>query len=272
MRSAQLRGSGGAIAWGAGILILIFLITMVQIQFGLFLPRPNGNAVPPNIPLSSSEKPVLGTDVSIAGQEYAIWDIRDANTNMLKFMTVSDPNTGTINGDSNLESHAFAVRIAFQIASDIKSINDFESGSSAGNKISGMIESALVLLTGTGQSGAVVTAIQDTATVTTSLVTIAGSTSDSANNLVSNPSDQNADLFLTKLDMATGVSASQKLVAFSVLISSAFVELHIPTGPLFQTMYEDLTLGTNPSLSVTSATFGALEESQTNDALAARGL
>jgi hypothetical protein len=113
---------------------------------------------------------------------------RDTNTNMLKFIIVSDPNSGTIDRDPSLESRAFAIRLAFQIASDIKSINSFEQ-SGAASTVGGMVASAITFANGGAQTGAAVLAIQDTTAVATSLVAIAGSTSNSADNLVSNPSD-----------------------------------------------------------------------------------
>lgn len=265
---------------GAAILLIIIVIAALGgLAFCIFAcPFNLDIGAKPNIPLSPNEKPVPFSRVRIGGVSYGLWDIRDNSTSLLKFMVLVNPNDGTVIHDAHTQSEAFAIRLAFLTAYLVKSINDrAQNAQDAAGRLAGLQNAAAFAARYVGQESVadsilkVGTDLQEKTGSAIALAATLDSSKDTANALVRDPSDTNADLFLSNLGLTTAVSSSQRAAFIGFLFSNTLQQANIPVGSWLEQIYESITGGANPSLSLLSATFGTYEASQTTSALESRG-
>jgi len=258
---------------GAAFAIVTGIITV---------PAPKDNGVKPNIPLQN-EKLVPVARMKVDGNEYALWDVRDSSTNILKFMILADPGTGQLILGSSIQSRAFAIRLALQAAYLVKSINDqAHNAQDAAGQLAALGNVAAYGAEYVGQ-GAIIEKIRDIGSQmqekTAPALVLAATldeNKDSVKALTDEPSNRNADLFLTNLGLtaaqAAAAGSSQEAAFICFLFSAALQQGSIPIGSWLQQIYDSITGGSNPSLSLLSETFGTYETVQTTSALNARGV
>jgi hypothetical protein len=285
-----LGGSGfgfGSVLTGVCVMVLIIGLVMggaafVMVRGLMAIPAAKDNGIEPKIPLEN-EKVVPVARMKIDGNEYALWDVRDNSTNVLKFMILADPGTGQRILDSSIQSRAFAIRLALQAAYLVKSINDqAHNAQDAAGQLAALGKVAAYGAEYVGQ-GRIIEKIRDIASQmeekTAPALVLAATldeNKDSAKALTDQPSDRNANLFLTNLGLtaaqAAAAGSSQEAAFICFLFSAALRQGSIPIGSWLQQIYDSITGGSNPSLSLLSQTFGTYETAQTTSALNARGV
>jgi hypothetical protein len=267
---------------GLTVLLMVFLLigagSLSAIYFGWFPPKNNDSGATPRIPLLRNEKLVFVSRVDISGSMRAIWDVRDNVTNILKFMVLVDPSNGQVIRDQDIVSKAFAIRLALDMAITVNTLADKvnQAGQFAttivglGN-IASRIASSLGEVSTVGAIERFTSSVADSSSVASAVCVSLSASSDSASRLTSDPSDQNADFFLTSLGASSLLTASQRAALIYLILSNSLQSLGLSPGPWLQSIYGFVTQGTQPSLSMVSMTFGSYESSQTTNALAVRG-
>jgi hypothetical protein len=262
----------------AAFVLLLVVGSMSGIYFGWQITK--GESSPgatPRISLFAGEKFTYVSRVKISGNSYSIWDVRDNSTNVLRLMILVDPKDGSPIRTEETLSKAFAIRLALQSAHLIISL------SAKANQVVQIGTTVLRLgqiASSTAEYLGQFSTLRDIERFTASVskgtdlaaaveTSLSGST-DSANHLLNDPSDENADLFFANLGASAVLSVSQRAALVYLVLSDALQVLGLSPGPWLQSVYDLMTQGTNPSLSVMSMTFGAYESSQTASALESR--
>lgn len=266
------------LAVGVAFLLLLLFGGMAGIYFGWQITtHDNEPGTAPKVSLFVNEYLLHVTRVKISGNEYSIWDVRDNSTKALKFMVLVDPSNGKPIHDNEILSKAFAVRLALQSAHVVKSLADRTGqAEQIGTTILGLGGIASYTAEYLGQFSTLRDIDRFTVSVTkgTELAAAVGTSlsgsTDSADGLINDPSDQNADLFFANLGASTILTSSQRAALVYLVLSDALQRLGLSPGSWLQSIYGFLTQGTDPSLSMMSMTFGAYESSQTTGALESR--
>ena len=273
---SQIAKSGFVVA--AAFVLLLLVCSTSGIYLGWRITTDgNSPGTTPKIPLFVDENLVYVSRVKISGNEYSIWDVRDNGTKVLKLMVLVDPPDGKPIRDEEILSKAFAVRLALQSAHLIKSIADKTTQvGQIGATILGLSRIASSTAEYLGQVSTVrdierfTASVSDGAELAAAVGASLSGSMDSANHLINDPSDQNADLFFANLGASTVLTISQRAALVYLILSDALQALGLSPRPWLQSIYGFVTQGTNPSLSIMSMTFGAYESSQTTDALEVR--
>lgn len=270
------RGAG----LGFVLILLILVAAVVGMQLGWLVFMGNGDpGTPPKIQLRQYEEFVHVSRIRIAGDEYGLWDVRDNRTNILYFMLLVKPGDGTRIRDPDLQSRAFSLRLALQTAHVVKSINDgAKTAEDTTARIANLGTLAISVAEISGQRSIARdlrrfgTLIGEKTETALALAASVQGSAEYAEHLIKDPSEQNADLFMTSLGVSAMLTLSQRAALVYLLISNALQAMAISPGPWLEMLYNQLTQGTNPTIGLLGGTFGAYETSNTTKALAARGV
>jgi hypothetical protein len=281
----SMRGAGLTGGAGAGFLIILVVgLAMFGMITGLIvLTPPKDNGARPAVHLFQNEVLVPVTRMSIRGTGYALWDVRDNATHLLKYMILVNPATGAPIVDQNVQSTAFAIRLALQMAYVVRTIaNSAQSAQDAAGQLAGLGTVAVYAARAAGE-GSLANKMEDFGIQmqektgpALALATTLGSDKGAADKLANDPTDQNADMFLINFGATTAETAaagsSQRAAFTCSIITTALQDSSIPINSWLVQIYDFISVGSNPGLSLISATFGAYEASQTTSALNARGV
>jgi len=262
------------------LIALIIVAAFAGMQLGWFVFAGKGNpGTPPKIELRQYEKLVHVSRIRIAGDEYCIWDVRDNRTNALNFMLLVKPGDGTPISDPDLQSRAYSLRLALQTAHVVKSISDgAKIAEDTTTRITNLGALAISVAEISGQRSLArdlrgfVASIGEKTEAALALAASVQGSADYAERLLKDPSEQDADLFMTSLGVSAMLTLSQRAAFVYLLISNALQMMAISPGPWLEMLYGQLTQGANPTIVLVGGTFGAYETSNTSKALAARGV
>lgn len=261
-------------------IVFVFLIIFAGFSGIIFGILPNRNTVqevPPEVSLAPYEALGFATSVKISGVLYSVWDMRDNRTNLFKFMILANPADGKIVADPKLESKAFSIRLALQCAYVLVALHDRASQA-------GQVASSLVALGGAASRTAqilgdssIANSIDDLTSSaekesagSAAILSVLNGSVPYANQLIADPSDQNADLFMTSMGATALLTYSQQAAFAYLVLVNALQNIGISPGPWLISFYNLVTGGNKPSLSLMTLTFGDYESSVTRDQLSTR--
>jgi hypothetical protein len=271
------KNSGFGLVLAFVFVFLIIFAGGLGVIFGIPPNRNSVQEVRPKVSLDPYEALGFATSVKISGVQYSVWDIRDNRTKLFKFMLLANPADGKIVADPKVESKAFSIRLALQCAYVLVALHDRASQA-------GQVASSLVALGGVASRTAqvlgdssIANSIDDLTSYvekgsgsSAAILSVLNGAVPYANQLIADPSDQNADLFMTSLGATALLTYSQQAAFAYLILANALQDIGISCGPWLISFYNLVTGGNRPSLSLMTLTFGDYESSVTMDQLSTR--